>query len=141
MARVPAAPMPAAPPTPDQSTPNWAPPRQTLLPGSVPSANQHAPPDFPAYGGGQWDAWGNVQGQNQRPLWRISRKFTEGLIKFDGDLSQYRAWKNRIRDHASEEWPSWRIVLDNAERVQDVLTPDYLNSVTICGVNAMALCE
>ena len=65
--------------------------------------------------------------------------FTEGLFKFDGNLAEYKAWKNRLRDHTAESWPPWRQVLDYFEKSPEALTTDYLNSVTVHGVNAMSL--
>ena len=87
-----------------------------------------------------WDSWGdqwqNWSGGAARPVWRISRKNTEGLFKFDGELANFQSWKNRIRDHASEEWPAWREILDHAERVDRVLTLEELATFDIQGVNA-----
>ena len=61
------------------------------------------------------------------------------IFKFDGELSQYRAWKSRIRDHASEDWPQWKQVLDHAERAGKELKVEDLQNLTLCGVNAQSL--
>ena len=74
-----------------------------------------------------------------RPSWRISRKNTEGLFKFDGEIASYQSWKNRIRDHASEEWGSWREILDHAERVPHELKLEDLKYMNICGINGAQL--
>ena len=63
----------------------------------------------------------------------------EGLFKFDGDMSQYKPWKSRVRDHCSEEWSYWRDVLDHAERVPYELKSEALNNMQLFGVNAAAL--
>ena len=90
------------------------------------------------------DAYTNVNSyiaphHPDRPAWKISRKNMEGLFKFDGEGSQYRPWKSRIRDHCSEEWPQWRDVLDHAEKVPYELRTEQLQNMTLFGVNAAAL--
>ena len=90
----------------------------------------------------EWDPWGNYRGggfQGARPVWRINRKETEGLFKFDGELANYRAWKSRVRDHASESWPEWREILDHAEATNDDLSLDRLATLDLYGVNGKVL--
>ena len=88
---------------------------------------------------GSWDSWGNWQPSHHRPLWKIPKQNTEGLFKFDGEMAQYKNWQNRVRDHASEEWPAWRDVLDHAATYKQELTMPYLQSTTLFGVNASHL--
>lgn len=93
-----------------------------------------------AHGQGQWDAFDQYTNPNaQRPFWRINRKETEGLFKFDGGLSGYRAWKSLIRNHASEEGPAWRQILDHAEGFDRELSLEELKHITVFGVNGLLL--
>ena len=66
-------------------------------------------------------------------------KNADGLTQFDGNLSSYRNWSSRIRDHASDEWPQWREGLDQASKTSFELTQEFLQSAQIFGVNAWAL--
>ena len=36
---------------------------------------------------GTWDAWGNWQSTDKKPVWKINRANTEGLFNFDGSLA------------------------------------------------------
>ena len=112
--------MPTGPPRPSLGFPPYQ------APGYVPA----------------WDPVGNYQGGMYGPsrdIWRISRKNTEGLFKFDGVVSGYKAWKMRIRDRAAEEWPQWRDILDHAERASGELTLEYLQTIDLFGVNTASL--
>ena len=82
----------------------------------------HPYADYPGFAAG-----------HPRPFWRINRKETEGLFKFDGEDSNYRAWKSRIRDHASETWPVWRNILDDAENARHEMSFDKLATVNVHG--------
>ena len=101
--------------------------------------NQHACGQ--ADGQGSWDPWASWTRPSEqgRPQWKINRKNTEGLVTFDGNLSHFRNWCSRIRDHAAEDWPEWRQVLDHASKLQFELTPDYLHKLPLFGVNAWQL--
>ena len=86
---------------------------------------------------GQWDAWGNWHPIVERTAtWKIPRNNTEGLIKFDGALSDYKNWKNRIRDHSSEGWTPWREILDMAATARKEHRMEELESCTWHGVPA-----
>ena len=93
-----------------------------------------------AHGQGSYDAYGNYNNPSHtRPFWKINRKETDGLFKFDGELANYRAWKSRIRDHAAEEWAAWRQILDHAETVGRELSMEELERTTLFGVNGALL--
>ena len=47
--------------------------------------------------------------------------------------------ETRIRDHASEEWPTWREVLDHAEKVTYELKTETLQNMQLFGINAASL--
>ena len=158
-AQLPRAPMPASPP--QSAWPPPGPPPAGLPPASPPmraqshrrehernifvdgSAAAQGQPcggcDSSGHSNAQWDSWATCQGFGPRPLWRISRKNTEGLFRFDGTQADFKAWKNRIRDHASEEWPFWREVIDHAAKLPYALTPDFRSSISLYGVNGMHL--
>lgn len=91
-----------------------------------------------------WDPYGNYAGytsneQRPRTPWRINRQHSDGLFKFDGELQHYKAWKSRARDHASEDLPHWRQVLDHAEKCQTELKIEDLPDLTLFGVKAFQL--
>ena len=92
-----------------------------------PWANWH-PSQAAGYSQDQWGGQGET-----RPFWRINRRETDGLFKFDGELANYRAWKSRIRDHVSESWPAWRDVLDHAENASEDLTLEKLKGLNVFG--------
>ena len=122
-AQIPSTPMPQSPPANFQSqSPPW----------------MHAQPQA-SFGQAAcgWDNW--TPPESHKPVWKISRKNTEGMFKFDGSPGEYRAWKSRVRDHCSEEWVYWRDILDHAEKLPYELKVDKLNNMTLFGVNAASL--
>ena len=90
--------------------------------------NHQAPANQMGSSASSWDEWGNWQPQ-MRPYWEIPRKTMDDSFKFDGEMSQYKPWKSRARDHCSEEWSYWRDVLDHAERVPHELKSEALNNM------------
>ena len=76
------------------------------------------------------------QNANQKPAWKINRGNTDGLFPFDGELKHYRNWVNRIRDHAADEWPQWRFVIDHAAACPEELSAQHLQGITLSGVSA-----
>ena len=85
---MPQAPMPGGPPRPNLFTQS---------PDNAPQADQnaqYAQNDYWTYGD-DWDWWNNWQTGYNRKYWKISRQNTEGPFKFDGELSQYKAWKKQ----------------------------------------------
>jgi hypothetical protein len=54
-------------------------------------------------------------------------------------MDQYKPWRNRIRDHASEDWHEWRQILDDVVKVPHEIKLEDLKNVTLCGVNAYTL--
>ena len=87
----------------------------------------------------QHDPWSNWSPPTQRPTWKIPRNNTEGLVKVDGRPQDYKNWHNRIRDHAADEWPHWRQILDHAARFPVELTPAVSSNMYLHGVNAWEL--
>ena len=81
----------------------------------------------------------NNSQQNRPPLWRINSRETEGLLEFGGDGNSYRSWTSRVRDHAAEEWPEWRTILDNVEKPPTEWRTDQLAQQEFFGVNAQLL--
>ena len=75
----------------------------------------------------------------QRPPWKINRKNTDALTPFNGVLEHYRDWAAWIRDHVSEDWASWREILDHSSQAPEELRPEQLKRLTIYGVNAWEL--
>ena len=75
----------------------------------------------------------------KKPMWKIQRSNTEGLFPFDAELNKYRSWKNRIRDHASEELPFWRTVLDDATSTTMPITKELLQTMDFSSVNGEQL--
>ena len=77
--------------------------------------------------------------QLKKPLWKIARQNTEGLFPFDGELERYRSWKSRIRDHTSEEWYFWRVILDHATYTNQPITNEVLSLMDFNQVSGQQL--
>ena len=48
--------------------------------------------------------------------WRISQKYTESLMIFNNKSAEYRLWKEKMTDHISHNWMTWRHLLELAEK-------------------------
>ena len=57
-------------------------------------------------------------------------------FKFDGELSQHRPWKSRVRDHVAEDWQCWREILADIERWDGEITWPVLQGRVMFGVEA-----
>ena len=79
-----------------------------------------------------------LSGQHATTLAHKSNE-TEGLFKFDGKMEAYKPWKNRVRDHTSEDWPAWRQILDDVVKVPYELTHEVLQPIVLFGVPAAQL--
>ena len=60
---------------------------------------------------------------------------------FGGATESYRNWQNRIRDHAADEWPHWRYILDHAAKAPHELTQEQLQKMSLFNVNAWDLSQ
>ena len=62
---------------------------------------------------------------------QISRKNTQALQVFSGDMSKYTAWRSRIVDHLVECYWRWEEVLEVTMRCTHPITREYLESLHV----------
>ena len=55
-----------------------------------------------------------IQSGDGKPQWKISRKHPDALTKLIGNSSEHMYWRERMTDHTSHDWMTWRHVHDVA---------------------------
>lgn len=121
-AALPVAPLPSAPmPTSAPQMP-FSPPTQTDE-DDRPSTSQH----------------GHERKRSGKPAYTIPLKNKEKLFEIDGDVKQYRLWKERLVDHMAEEWPAWRSITSQCERIKHPIGWPMVQSTNVMGFNGTEL--
>ena len=68
---------------------------------------------------GQWDTMRQ---------WRIERRDCNALSKFDGNVSSFKTWRDRILQHVAESNPLWVHALRPLQKRSEVIDASEVES-------------
>ena len=90
-------------------------------------------PDRYSLSDGDADHEDESDNRRKRPAWKINRKGTDHLSKFDGNVSNFKLWVYHLVDHISEDWVQWREILEDAQTVPNPILNADLEKMKVEG--------
>ena len=86
--------------------------------------------------------WGQGAPIMTHQNFRICQKPNPRLFTFDGQMVNYKLWRNRIKDHlCNRSTRRYESLLDNIEKSKVEIVKESLHKSTVDGVNAWEVAE
>ena len=63
--------------------------------------------------------------------WRIPKKGTDDLFKYDGETGKFKDWRVRMANHIASEHPGWFRLLNLSRTSKKPTAPQWLTTITV----------